>query len=149
MIRNSDEKFFEKARQAALLSNFKRTNIGCVAVYKGHIIAIGCNVCKTHPMQKKYNRYRKPRYMDRERIPGIHAEMHCLKVIQHMDINFSKVKLYIYRIRKDQPHGLSRPCPSCMAAIRDLGIQHIYYTTDNGYIYERIEQSMENNKVYY
>lgn len=38
--------------------------------------------------------------MDRERIPGIHAEMHCLKVIQHMDINFSKVKLYIYRIRK-------------------------------------------------
>ena len=107
MIRNSDEKYFEKARQAALLSNFKRTNIGCVAVYKGHIIAIGCNVCKTHPMQKKYNRYRKPRYMDRERIPGIHAEMHCLKVIQHMDINFSKVKLYIYRIRKDQPHGLS------------------------------------------
>ena len=73
MIRNSDEKYFEKARQAALLSNFKRTNIGCVAVYKGHIIAIGCNVCKTHPMQKKYNRYRKPRYMDRERIPGIHA----------------------------------------------------------------------------
>lgn len=52
MIRNSDEKYFEKARQAALLSNFKRTNIGCVAVYKGHIIAIGCNVCKTHPMQK-------------------------------------------------------------------------------------------------
>ena len=53
---------------------------------------------------------------------------------------FSKVKLYIYRIRKDQPFGLSRPCPSCMAAIKDLGIKDIYYTTNDGYVYERIEK---------
>lgn len=57
-----------------------------------------------------------------------------------MNINFSKVKLYIYRIRKSQPFGIARPCPSCMAAIKDLGIRDIYYTTDDGYSYERIEK---------
>lgn len=56
-----------------------------------------------------------------------------------MDINFSKVKLYIYRSRKDQEYGLSRPCPSCMAAIKDLGIKHIYYTTNDGFAYEEME----------
>lgn len=56
-----------------------------------------------------------------------------------MDINFAKVKLYIYRIRKDQEFGLARPCASCMAAIKDLGIRHIYYTSDSGYVYEKLE----------
>ena len=64
-----------------------------------------------------------------------------------MDIDFGKVKLYVYRIRKDQPYGLSRPCPSCMAAIRDIGIKDIYYTTDNGYAYERMENIKEDVRL--
>ena len=55
-------------------------------------------------------------------------------------IDFSKVKLYIYRKRNDKPYGMSRPCPSCMAAIKDLGIKHIYYTTNEGFAYECITQ---------
>ena len=35
---------------------------------------------------------------------------------------------------------MARPCPSCMAAIRDLGIRDIYYTTNDGYVYERLEK---------
>ncbi len=73
-------------------------------------------------------------------LPKLHDEINCTNSIRHLDINFSKVKLYIYRIRKDQPFGLSRPCHSCMAAIKDLGIKDIYYTTNNGYAYKRIEQ---------
>ena len=72
-------------------------------------------------------------------LPKLHAEIKCLSQIKDIDINFSKVKLYIYRIRNDQPFGLSRPCPSCMAAIKDLGIKDIYYTTNDGYAYERLE----------
>lgn len=68
----------------------------------------------------------------------LHAEINCLNSIRHMDINFSKVKLYIYRSRCDQEYGMSRPCPSCMAAIKDLGIRHIYYTTNDGFAYENI-----------
>ena len=51
----SDYKFFKKARQAALISDYKRIHIGCIAVYQGNIIGVGCNCNKTHPTQKMYN----------------------------------------------------------------------------------------------
>jgi len=137
MITKTDYKYFIKARQAAMISDYYKIHIGCVAVYQGNIIGIGCNCNKTHPIQKFYNKYRKHSEM---MLPKLHAEISCINSIKHLDINFSKVKLYIYRIRKDQPFGLSRPCPSCMAAIKDLGIRDIYYTTNDGYAHERIEK---------
>ena len=115
MLSNTDYKYFQKAHQIATISDYKKTHVGCVAVYQGQVIGLGCNCNKTHPVQKKYNRYRKDLML-----PKLHAEISCLNQIKHLDINFSKVKLYIYRIRKDQPFGMAHPCPSCMAAIRDL-----------------------------
>ena len=131
-----DYKYFEKARQVAQLSEYYKTHIGCIAVYHGNIISIGCNCNKTHPAQKYYNRFRKK---SEDLLPKLHAEINCINQIKNSDINFSKVKLYIYRIRKDQPFGLSRPCPSCMAVIKDIGIKDIYYTTNDGYAHERIK----------
>ena len=55
--------------------------------------------------------------------------------------NFAKVKLYIYRKCHDRPFGIARPCPSCMAAIKDFGIRDIYYTTNDGYAYEKLEKN--------
>ena len=132
-------RYFQKARQAAEISDYKRTHVGCVAVYQGNIIGIACNTNKTHPMQKYYNRYRyhpQTSYF----YPKLHAEINCISSIRHLDINFSKVKLYVYRTRCDQEYGIARPCPSCMAAIKDLGIRDIYYTTNEGYVYERLEK---------
>lgn len=140
MINKSDFKYFLKARQAAMVSDYLKVHVGCVAVYQGNIIGIACNCNKTHPAQKYYNRYRKP---SDSMLPKLHAEISCINSIKHLDINFSKVKLYIYRIRQDQPFGLSRPCPSCMAAIKDLGVRDIYYTSNDGYVYERIEKYKE------
>ena len=137
MLRNTDYKSFLKARQVATISDYYKTHIGCVAVYQGQVIGLGCNTNKTHPVQKFYNRYREP---SDTMLPKLHAEISCINQIKHLNINFSKVKLYIYRIRKDQPYGMARPCPSCMAAIRDLGIRDIYYTTNEGYSYERLEK---------
>ena len=135
MLRDIDYRYFDKARQIADISDYNRIHIGCVAVYQGQIIGLGCNTNKTHPTQKFYNKYRTPSdYM----LPKLHAEISCINQIKHLDINFSKVKLYIYRIRNDQPFGLSRPCLSCMAAIKDLGIKDVYYTTNDGYSYERL-----------
>jgi deoxycytidylate deaminase len=139
MITNSDYRFFSKAKQAANISDYKNTHIGCVAVYQGQIIGLGCNCNKTHPTQKYYNKYR---IQDESLLPKLHAEISCLNGIRHLDVNFSKVKLYIYRIRKDQPFGMARPCPSCMAAIKDLGIREIYYTTNDGFGYERFKNLM-------
>lgn len=135
MLRNSDYRYFERAKQIASISDYYKTHVGCVAVYQGQIIGMGHNCNKTHPTQKYYNRYR---YKSDSMPPKLHAEIHCLNQIKNMDINFSKVKLYIYRIRGDQPFGIARPCPSCMAAINDLGIRDIYYTTNEGYAYEQI-----------
>lgn len=131
----SDYRYFEKARQIATISDYKKIHVGCVAVYQGNIIGVGYNCNKTHPTQKIYNRYRK---IEDGLLPKLHAEINCINQIRDLNINFSKVKLYIYRIRKDQPFGLSRPCPSCLAAIKDLGIRDIYYTSNDGYIHERI-----------
>ena len=54
-----DYRFFEKARQVAMISDYHKTHVGCVAVYHGNIIGIGCNCNKTHPTQDHYNKYRK------------------------------------------------------------------------------------------
>ena len=131
----TDYKHFNKAKQVALVSDYRKIHIGCIAVYQGKLVGIGCNCNKTHPTQKYYNKYR---IQSDELLPKLHAEINCINQIKHLDINFSKVKLYIYRIRKDQDYGISRPCPSCMAAIKDLGIKQIYYTTNDGYAYEKL-----------
>ena len=137
MLRKIDYKYFNKARNIASISDYKKQHVGCIAVYQGQVIGLGCNTNKTHPTQKYYNKYRKP---SDSMLPKLHAEISCINQIKYLDINFSKVKLYIYRIRKDQPFGLARPCPSCMAAIKDLGIKNIYYTTNDGFSYERLEK---------
>lgn len=136
MLTNSDYSNFNKAKKAASISDYQRTHIGCIAIYQNNIIGMGCNTNKTHPIQKHYNKYRE---CSESLLPKMHAEINCINQIRNLDINFSKVKLYIYRIRKDQPFGLARPCPSCMAAIKDLGIRNIYYTSNSGYVYEKLK----------
>lgn len=130
------KKCFNLARKNANLSDFDRIHIGCVATYKGKVISAGHNAQKTHPEQKVYNEYR-DFYETSAVRHTIHAEMMCLNKIPN-DIPYNKVKLYIYRIRKDIPHGLARPCPACMQRIKDLGIRNIYYTTNDGFAYEKI-----------
>lgn len=139
MITQKNFKYFEKAKRIASVSDYRRVHIGCVAVFQNRIIGIWCNSEKTHPVQNHYNRYR---INGNNLLPKLHAEINCLNQIRHLNIDFSKVKLYIYRIRKDQPFGLSRPCPSCMAAIKDLGIKEIYYTTNDGYSCEHLEKDI-------
>ena len=137
MLRSADYKYFLKARQVATISDYYKTHIGCVAVYQGQVIGLGCNCNKTHPTQQYYNQYRK---QSDTLLPKLHAEISCLNQIKHLNINFSKVKLYIYRTRKDIVCGMARPCASCMQAIKDLGIREIYYTTNDGYSYEKLEK---------
>lgn len=128
MMRKIDYKYFSKAKQIAQVSDFPKVHIGCIAVYQNRIVGIGCNTNKTHPAQKYYNRYRidDADYNNSESLlPKLHAEINCLNQLKHLDINFSKVKLYIYRTRKDIECGMARPCASCMQAIKDLGIHEI------------------------
>lgn len=137
MLTKADYKYFQKAKQAALISDYPKIHIGCIAVYQGQVIGVGCNSNKTHPTQKFYNRYRE---QSDELLPKLHAEINCLNQLKHLNVNYAKLKLYIYRIANDRDFRMARPCPSCMAAIKDLGIRDIYYTTDDGYVYEHLEK---------
>lgn len=137
MLSKTDIRYFDKARQVALISDYSMVHVGCIAVYHRNIIGIGCNCNKTHPIQKYYNKYREE---SDGMLPKLHAEINCINQIKYMNIDFSKVKLYVYRLRTDQPYGMARPCPSCMAAIKDIGIKDIFYTTNDGYVYEEIKK---------
>jgi deoxycytidylate deaminase len=129
---------FEKAKNAALLSDYGKFHVGCIAVYENQIIGVGCNSNKTHPKQKYYNKYRHLSFDRCEPMPKIHAEMMCLNSISKLDVDFSKVTLFVYRQLKMTPYGMARPCQACMNAIKDLGIKNIFYTSNDGYVRETI-----------
>lgn len=135
MLSVVDYKFFDKARKVAMVSDYPKIHVGCVAVYQGQIIGMGCNSNKTHPKQKFYNKFRQG---SDDMLPKLHAEINCINQIKGIGVNFSKVKLYIYRIGNDRDFRMARPCLSCMAAIKDLGIKDIYYTTNDGYSFESL-----------
>ena len=72
MISNTDFRYFNKAHQVAKISDYKKQHIGCVAVYQGQVIGLGCNCNKTHPTQKYYNQYRE---QSDSMLPKLHAEI--------------------------------------------------------------------------
>lgn len=143
-LKNIDYKMFAEAYKMAMTSDFPGFKIGCVLYYKGHIIGRGCNMNKTNPSQKKYNKYRKFNKSPRPVRDTGHAEVCAINSVQYtvaQTIDWKKVKLYTYRICPGKPNhfGLSRPCAGCMALIKEKGIKDIFYTTDDGYAYERVE----------
>lgn len=137
-------RFLKFAKEASKESTYEgsrtNVNIGAVLVYHGTILAKGSNTNKTHPMQDRVNAFR----YDKNSItkycpPKIHAEVSCISKCKWLDIDFSKVELYIYREYKNGNLALARPCPSCMALIKEYGIENICYSTPNGYAIEKIE----------
>lgn len=126
-----------KACEMAHKSDFNNPT-GCVVVYKGKIIAKGCNQKKTHPLQVIYDKERPDVEEGCLNVHSLHAESDALfRIMNDTNIKWSKVEVYIYRPLKSKPFGLARPCPSCMKLIKDLGIKKIHYTSDdNSYITE-------------
>lgn len=132
-------KFFEKAAEIAITSNFEKHRLGCIAVLKSKIIAASPNKLKTHPLQKEFDKYRNFNCeSDLKNMHSLHAEISCLNMIKCQDINYKDVELYIVRIRKDGNFGLARPCPACFNCILSKGIHNIYYSTNYGFSYEYI-----------
>ena len=135
LLTKSHRAYFKAARAIAELSDFPRVRIGCVVVCGHKVISSGYNSNKTNPTQKKLNIYR----FNVDTPATIHAEVAALlPLINRKDINFSDVSLYIYREYKNGSPALSRPCASCMALIRQLGIRKIYYSGENSFINEEL-----------
>lgn len=142
-ISNFDMKMFDVARRVAQESDFNNFHIGCVVVYKKHIIASACNSNKTSPVQKKYNKVRNFNKSSKPVKHSLHAEVRALSLIPYplqQTINWREVSVYVYRIcnGKRLGQGLARSCPGCMAALRDKGIRKLFYSTDDGYCLEEL-----------
>ena len=135
-------RFFKEAKKESLLSDYDGQHLGAVAVYGDKVIlAKAHNSNKTNTTQYFYNRYRVEQKSNIMSKPArSHAECNLYRKIRFLDIDFSRVSVYIYRELKNGELGMARCCPACMAALKSLGIKKICYTTDVGYAEERIEQ---------
>lgn len=135
--------FFELARREsykATYRGFSEVKLGCIVTYHGTILARGSNSNKSHTVQSKYNILRyDDKKLNKYYNPAIHAEIQALNKIKYLDIDFSKVEVYVYREFKNGGTAMARPCVSCMEFIKSLGIKNIYYTTPDGFAYERIK----------
>lgn len=136
----NDKHFFNLAKresEKASYSGYSRVKLGCVAAYHNTILSVGHNENRSHTTQAKYNIYRyDDSKLNHYYNPSIHAEIQALNKIKYLDIDFSKVEVYVYRETADGCVALARPCDSCMAMIREMGIKKIHYTGDNSYITE-------------
>ena len=134
-LTKSHRAYFKAAKSVSELSDFKQQHIGAVAVYRHKIISSGFNSRKTNPTQKRLNIYR----FNADTPATVHAELSCLlPLLNRKDIDFSNISLYVYREYKNGELALARPCASCEALIRSLGIRNIYYTGNQSYISEEI-----------
>lgn len=135
-ITNRQRKYFEIAKAVSKLSDFHRQHLGCAVIYKRNLLSTGVNQTKSHTLQAQYNRHRD---FDINIYPNsIHAEIDALSKIRYMDVDKSKVRLYIYRETANGELAMARPCKACMSFIKDMGIREIWYTTEDGYCCERI-----------
>lgn len=143
---NFEMRMFNQARLEAEKSKFEHFKIGCVITYKGKIIGRGCNDDKSHPMQKKYNlRYRDFHVHNGEFVKhSIHAEIAAITSVPYVvgtDVDWSKAKIFVYRICKGKRlgYGNSKPCPACMHAIKDVGIRNVFYSDNMGYSFLKLD----------
>lgn len=134
-------RFLNIAKNLSLMSQFDIYRFGAVISYKNKVIATGFNTPKSHPMQKHYNDkfkhfiHMNPQY-------GMHAEIAAIHELKQLmkttEVDIKKLELTIYRSGKDGHSKMGRPCAGCMAAIKEIGIPVVNYTTPYGIATELI-----------
>lgn len=137
----NDNHLFKMARECSLKADYSgcgKARIGCVVVYKNTVLAKGWNSNKTHTDQAKFNIWRYKNNGNKYLPQKMHSEVAALSKIKYLDIDFSKVHVYVYRELKDGHIAMARPCEACIAAIKSLGIKNIHYTTADGYAAEKL-----------
>lgn len=130
--------YFNMAHNACYYSDNSRIRLGAVLVYKNKVLSVGWNSTKTNPTQKRLNVQRGFDVNASNAFNTLHAEVDCLLKAKDLDIDWGKASIFVYRIKKNGEVGLSRPCKGCMTLIKSMGIKNIYYSTDDGFGYERV-----------
>lgn len=135
------KRYFTVAEKQSEMSTFSRSrcgssngkiHIGSAIVKGNYVISKGKNKTKTHTKQLHNN----IKYSFIAPAPRIHAEIDALIASRFNDL--SGCEIFVYRKLSDGSLANCRPCSACMGAMKDAGIKHLYYTTEEGYFYERI-----------
>lgn len=114
-------KFFKLAEKLAQKSDHQDHKHGAVLIRKNNVLGIGFNQNKTH--SKSIHPFR-----------TIHAEFSA--VLNSQQESFEGCELYVVRKRKNGQLANSKPCSSCEKMLRSLGIEKVYYSTDNNFTKE-------------
>lgn len=108
-------------------SSPSKQKVGALVLRKGKIVASACNSDrKTHPKQAKW--------AERAGLHPkqyLHAEVAAL-VRCRCDVD----TIVVARVNRQHQLRNARPCPICQLAIQEAGIKNVYYSTDQGFLYE-------------
>jgi tRNA(Arg) A34 adenosine deaminase TadA len=120
------DSIFDLAYEVALTSPSKK-RVGSVLLNKSKVVVTATNLeRKSHPIQAKFAE----RVGLHEKI-FLHAEIAALvKCKEECDT------IVVARVNPQGKIRMAKPCPICDLALKEAGIQNIYYTTDNGFLYE-------------
>ena len=117
---------FDLAIQTAKTST-SRVKVGALLLNKNKVIVSATNLeRKSHPIQARFA----------ERV-GLHQ-----KIYLHAEIAaLVKCKeeydtIVVARVNNQGKIRLAKPCPCCSLAIQESEIKKIYYTTNEGFLYE-------------
>lgn len=97
---------------------------------RGKVLSIGINhPGKTHPYNLRF-RYRNKRNQPISNIIGIHSELAAIiKLARH---SLEGLDIVNTRIDRNNKLALARPCHGCTDMLHQLGVNNIYYSTNQG-----------------
>ena len=110
-------------------SSPSRKKVGALLLNKNRVVATGVNKeTKTHPIQAKF-----------AEMVGLHEKIYLHAEISALISNKSHADTII--VARLGGHGgdelrNAKPCPVCSLALQHAGIKHIYYSTDDGFLYQ-------------
>jgi len=110
-------------------SSLSRKKVGAILLNKGKVVAKGVNQdTKSHPLQAQL-----AELVGLEEKIYLHAEISALiKCKSNVDT------IVVARLGGHEGDELrnAKPCKICSLALQKAGIKNIYYTTDDGFLYQ-------------
>lgn len=120
------DNFLQLAIETASSSPSKK-KVGAVLLKKSKVISSAVNLeKKTHPWQACL-----ARQVGLHQKIYLHAEVHALiKAKEDVDT------IVVARVNNQGKLRNAQPCPICSLALEQAGINNIYYTTNEGFMYK-------------
>lgn len=120
------DSIFDLAIETATSSPSKK-KVGAILLNKNKVVVTATNLeNKTHPIQARLAE----RVGLKEKI-YLHAEVAALiKCREECDT------IVVARVNNQNKLRMAKPCPICQLALKEAGISKMYYTTNEGFLFE-------------